>query len=220
MRTCSRGLLLAEPPPKVAGHTCDGDEAATKTRKAEAREGHRRQEVVGVGVGARSRDIEAAIVVVVNGGGGEHSSLQLPSQDDRRCNPSPSSGADEWVVGPRDERPSFQDSRKPDGASSLTNMHPPHLLKEHAGAPRAVAPPCTEAASPPRAGVASPQWVWAAAPPQAWRAGAAAPSRARWAGAVAPPPSSTSLMAHLTPCTCLRKKKLLDSLLGDLRRWC
>jgi hypothetical protein len=28
-----RGLLLAEPPSRVAGHTCDRDEAATKTRK-------------------------------------------------------------------------------------------------------------------------------------------------------------------------------------------
>jgi hypothetical protein len=28
-------------------------------------------------------------------------------------------------------------------------------------------------------------------------------------------------MAHLTmPCACLRKKKLLDSLLSDRRRWC
>jgi hypothetical protein len=27
-----RGLLLAEPPPRVAGHTCDRDEAATETR--------------------------------------------------------------------------------------------------------------------------------------------------------------------------------------------
>jgi hypothetical protein len=36
----------------------------------------------------------------------------------------------------------------------------------------------------------------------------------------APPPSPSSLMDHLTPCTCLRKEKLLDSLLGDRRRWC
>jgi hypothetical protein len=28
------------------------------------------------------------------------------------------------------------------------------------------------------------------------------------------------LMARLTPCACLRKKKLLDSLFGDRRRWC
>jgi hypothetical protein len=28
------------------------------------------------------------------------------------------------------------------------------------------------------------------------------------------------LMARLTPCACLSKKKLLDSLLGDRRRWC
>jgi hypothetical protein len=38
-----RGLLLAEPPPRVAGHTCDGDEAATETRKAEVGEGDRRR---------------------------------------------------------------------------------------------------------------------------------------------------------------------------------
>jgi hypothetical protein len=38
-----RGLLLAEPPPRVAGHTCDRDEAATATRKAEVGEGDRRQ---------------------------------------------------------------------------------------------------------------------------------------------------------------------------------
>jgi hypothetical protein len=38
-----RGLLLVESPPRVAGHTYDGDEAATKTRKAEAREGDRRR---------------------------------------------------------------------------------------------------------------------------------------------------------------------------------
>jgi hypothetical protein len=31
--TSPRGLLLAEPPPRVAGHTCDGDEAATEARK-------------------------------------------------------------------------------------------------------------------------------------------------------------------------------------------
>jgi hypothetical protein len=43
---------------------------------------------------------------------------------------------------------------------------------------------------------------------------------ARRAGAVLPPPSPASLMARLTPCTCLRKEKLLDSLLGDQRRWC
>jgi hypothetical protein len=40
-RTLLRGLLLAEPPPRVAGHTCDGDEAATETRKVEAGEGDR-----------------------------------------------------------------------------------------------------------------------------------------------------------------------------------
>jgi hypothetical protein len=34
------------------------------------------------------------------------------------------------------------------------------------------------------------------------------------AGAAAPPPSPASWMARLTPCACLRKKKLLDSLLG------
>jgi hypothetical protein len=28
------------------------------------------------------------------------------------------------------------------------------------------------------------------------------------------------LMDCLTPCTCLRKEKLLDSLLSDRRRWC
>jgi hypothetical protein len=43
--TWSRGLLLAEPPPRVAGHTCDGDEAATETRKAEAGEGDRKRKV-------------------------------------------------------------------------------------------------------------------------------------------------------------------------------
>jgi hypothetical protein len=37
------GPPLAEPPPRVANHTCDGDEAATKTRKAEAGEGDRRR---------------------------------------------------------------------------------------------------------------------------------------------------------------------------------
>jgi hypothetical protein len=36
------GLLLAEPPSRVAGHTCDGDKAATETRKAEAGEADRR----------------------------------------------------------------------------------------------------------------------------------------------------------------------------------
>jgi hypothetical protein len=41
--TWPRGLLLAEPPPRVAGHTCDRDEAATETRKAEAGEGDRRR---------------------------------------------------------------------------------------------------------------------------------------------------------------------------------
>jgi hypothetical protein len=35
----SRGLLLVELPPRVAGHTYDGDEATTKTRKAKAGEG-------------------------------------------------------------------------------------------------------------------------------------------------------------------------------------
>jgi hypothetical protein len=41
--TWPQGLLLAElPPPRVAGHTCVGDEAAMETRKAGAREGDRR----------------------------------------------------------------------------------------------------------------------------------------------------------------------------------
>jgi hypothetical protein len=40
--TWPRGLLLAEPP-RVAGHTCDEDEDATETRKAEAREGDKRR---------------------------------------------------------------------------------------------------------------------------------------------------------------------------------
>jgi hypothetical protein len=43
--------------------------------------------------------------------------------------------------------------------------------------------------------------------------------RLRWAGAAAPPPSPASLMARLTPCACLRKENLLDSLLGDQRWW-
>jgi hypothetical protein len=83
-------------------------------------------------------------------------------------------------------------------------------------------------ASPPRAGAASPRWAWAAvpprvgppAPPQAQRAGAAEPHQARRAGATTPPPSPASSMARLTPCACLRKKKILDSLLGDRRRCC
>jgi hypothetical protein len=37
------GLLLAEPAPRVAGHTCDGDEDETETRKAEDEEGDRRR---------------------------------------------------------------------------------------------------------------------------------------------------------------------------------
>jgi hypothetical protein len=41
--TWPRGLLLAEPPPRVASHTCYGDEAAMETRKAEAEEGDRRR---------------------------------------------------------------------------------------------------------------------------------------------------------------------------------
>jgi hypothetical protein len=43
MRTWPHDLLLAEPPPRVAGHTYDRDEAETKTRKAEAGEGDRRK---------------------------------------------------------------------------------------------------------------------------------------------------------------------------------
>jgi hypothetical protein len=43
--TWPRGLLLAEPPPSVAGHTYDGDEAVTETRKAEAGEGDKRWKV-------------------------------------------------------------------------------------------------------------------------------------------------------------------------------
>jgi hypothetical protein len=49
--------------------------------------------------------------------------------------------------------------------------------------------------------------------------GGGAPPQIRWAGVAAPPPSPASLMARLMPCACLRKK-LLDSLLGDRRRWC
>jgi hypothetical protein len=33
--TWPQGLLLAEPPPRVASHTCDGNEAAAETRKVE-----------------------------------------------------------------------------------------------------------------------------------------------------------------------------------------
>jgi hypothetical protein len=109
-----------------------------------------------------------------------------------RRNPSRSSAANQWVIGPRDERPTFQDSVKPRRASSLKNKHLGNLLLEHAGAPRAAAPPC--------AGVAS-----AASPPRA--------------GAAAPPPSPASLMARLMPYACLRKENLLDSLLGNQRRW-
>jgi hypothetical protein len=43
MGTWPRGLLLAEPPPRVTGHTYDKDEDAMETRKAEAGEGDRRQ---------------------------------------------------------------------------------------------------------------------------------------------------------------------------------
>jgi hypothetical protein len=43
MGTWPRGLLLAEPPPRVAGHTYDGDEAATETRMPEVGEGNRRR---------------------------------------------------------------------------------------------------------------------------------------------------------------------------------
>jgi hypothetical protein len=89
-----------------------------------------------------------------------------------------------------------------------------------------VAAPCTGAASatsPPRVGARAPpraRRAGAAAPPRPRWAGAAAPPRPRRAGAAAPPPSPTSLMAHLTPFACLRKDKLLDSLLGDRRQWC
>jgi hypothetical protein len=120
----------------------------------------------------------------------------------------------------QDEWPSFQCSAKPGRASSLKNKNPPHLLLEHAGAPRAAAPPCAgvaSAASPPRVGEASPQQVWAVAPT---RVGVAAPPRVRRASAATPPPSPASLMARLTPCACLKKKKILDSIIGDRRRWC
>jgi hypothetical protein len=40
------------------------------------------------------------------------------------------------------------------------------------------------------------------------------------AGAATPPLSPASLMDRLTPWACFRKEKLLDSLLGDQRRWC
>jgi hypothetical protein len=134
---------------------------------------------------------------------------------------------DQGVFGPRDEQPAFQDSTKPHRASSLKNRHPNNLLLEHEGraTPQATTPPCTgvaSAASPPQAGVATPpraRRAVAAAPPQARRAGSAAPW-ARQAGAVAHPPSPASLMARLMPCACLRKEKLLDSLLGNRRRWC
>jgi hypothetical protein len=65
-----------------------------------------------------------------------------------------------------------------------------------------------------------PRRAGAASPPRVRRAGAVAPSRARREGAAAPPPSPASWMARLTLCAQLRKKKLLDSLLGDRRRWC
>jgi hypothetical protein len=38
-----RGLLLARPPPRVAGHPCDGDEATTEKTKAEDGEGDKRR---------------------------------------------------------------------------------------------------------------------------------------------------------------------------------
>jgi hypothetical protein len=41
--TWPRGLLLAEPSPRIVGHTCNGDEPATETRKEEAKEGDRRR---------------------------------------------------------------------------------------------------------------------------------------------------------------------------------
>jgi hypothetical protein len=75
-----------------------------------------------------------------------------------------------------------------------------------------VAAPCAgaaSAASPPRAGEGAPP-----------RAGAAARRQARRVGTAAPPPSPVSLVNRLTPCACLRKEKLLESLLGDHRRWC
>jgi hypothetical protein len=40
--TWPRGLLLAGPPHRVAGHTCDRDEDVTVMRQAEAGEGDRR----------------------------------------------------------------------------------------------------------------------------------------------------------------------------------
>jgi hypothetical protein len=46
MRMCPRGLLLAEPPPRVVGHSYDVNEAATETRKAETREGGRMRKAV------------------------------------------------------------------------------------------------------------------------------------------------------------------------------
>jgi hypothetical protein len=42
-RTWSQGLVLAKPPPRVAGHPCDGYESSTDTRKAQAREWDRRR---------------------------------------------------------------------------------------------------------------------------------------------------------------------------------
>jgi hypothetical protein len=95
--------------------------------------------------------------------------------------------------------------------------HPPVL--GHSGPHGAASPPRAR-----RAGMAAPsraRWAGAAAPSQAHLAGPAAPSRAHQAGAAAPSPSPASWMARLTmPCARLRKKKLLDSLLGDRRRWC
>jgi hypothetical protein len=95
--------------------------------------------------------------------------------------------------------------------------HPPVL--GHSGPHGTASPPRAR-----RAGMAAPsraRWAGAAAPSQAHLAGPAAPSRAHQAGAAAPSPSPASWMARLTmPCARLRKKKLLDSLLGDRRRWC
>jgi hypothetical protein len=69
-----------------------------------------------------------------------------------RCNPSWSSATDHWILGPRDEWPPFEASRKHRGTSSLTKWLRQHLVEEHAQLPRTAAP----------------------APPQACRAGAAA----------------------------------------------
>jgi hypothetical protein len=118
--------LLAEPPPRVAGHTCDGDEVATETRKAKAKEGDRRQKA-GIEENQNAKRYHNWIRARADEMAAKRETT-MSAREGPSCggvNPMPETRVVDWILSDSDEGPSSgKEERAGEGAAKWASGLP------------------------------------------------------------------------------------------------